>query len=299
MQRGFITKFVALLIVIFFMICNPGIVSAYHRSTIEDPCDNKIFSCNSYIDIKCDVSGLENTLYIGQSVAIPLTITYFTDIPDYFATLFPKRLMNYILFGQTTIPFQTIKLSVVSTPSWVDISFSNSRLIVPIPTNSSEYCAESVLYITPGKNAPNSPYVLTIQASCNAIGRINGVTEQETIVFTPAFSPQIDLSVDEQVIQVTPSDDVNINIEVTNLANKKAQITPTFLTFHPEWSPVILPPYIDLDPKENCTFTFSVIPPEDFSGYQTFKLAFTVETFPYHPDTASVLYPLDFIFYDL
>jgi hypothetical protein len=300
MRRKYLKKIVILFGISMFFLLQPSLSSTHplklnETTTIRPP----LFSFNSYIDIEYDTSVLEEAIYIEQSVAIPITIRYWTDIPDDFLRFFPESLRSYILFGQTTIPFQTIRLSLESSPSWADIYFSTSQLIVPVPIMSSEYQAESVLYITPGKDAPAVSYKIEIKATCQSLGKLNGYSYQESIVFTPAFTPQIDISVNEQVISVSPSNPKNINIEITNLGNKRALITPILLTFQSQWIPTINPPQVEMDSKESYTFNFQVTPPSDFSGYQTFQLTFDVKVYPFNQNAPSLSYPLDFIFYNL
>jgi len=297
MPREFFKKIIILSLIFSLIIFNPLSISKASTQSPKTVEEENRFSFNSYVELEYDSNILNKELNLEQSVAMPITITYWTDIPNHIFKFIPPSVQNIFLFNQPTKPFHTIELSIENDPFWVDISFSSSKLIIPIPLDSSKVKAETVLYITPSKQAPAESYLIELKTSCEPIGKLNGFTYYESLFFTPKFVPLIDISTENQILNVTPNEPQNINITVTNLGNKKARITPIILNKRPEWSSVINPHQIELEQLESTNFMFSIYPPYDFKGYNTFQLVFEVEVIPLEQDSPTQSYPINFIFY--
>ncbi len=299
MRRKNLKKSIVLLGMSMFLLLQPSLPLGHPLTPNENTTTpSPLFSFNSYIDIEFDATALNEPLIINQSITVPLIIRYWTDLSDDFLWFLPKGLRNLILFNQWDAPIQTIELSLQSVPSWADISLSTSHLPVHIPMRSEECEVKTTLFITPHTNAPSQSYRISLKISCDSIGLLNANEISENLVFTPSFNPSIDIMVDDQVIRIAPTHATNIAIDIISHCNNDARVTTQLQTILNQWSPTINPPFIDISPGDIESFTFSVIPPDDFTGFQTVLLTFTVKIFPFREDSPTIEYPLYLIFYN-
>lgn len=247
----------------------------------------KMFSFNSYIDIEYDASVLNKNLQIDQSINVPLTIEYRTDVPENFLKWMPWQIKNIILYGSMIGPNQQINLEIEKKPDWADISIAQKDVLVPIPNKGSPVTEKTSIILSPYEEAPARPYTITIRATCGQIGRINSFDTSEDLVFTPSFTPTVTIIPDEPTRTVGPRESVNFKISVKNEANKKARIIPRLNRTNDDWSPTINPPFFDVLPGEKEDFTFSVYTPYNFGWHneiQSFQIDFTTQIFPLQED---------------
>jgi hypothetical protein len=254
------------------------------------PEDNpKLFSFSSYIFLDFDETPLNNNLALDQSVSVPVTIRYQTNVPQNFLFFLPWQLKNIILYGSMIGPMQQIQLEIINKPEWADISIAQKDVLVEIPNDGEPASEEKTsLILSPYEEAPARPYTITIRATCRQIGRINSFSTSEDIVFTPTFEPTVTIIPDKPMRTVAPRETVNFNIKIKNEANKKARITPTLDIQYSskDWSALINPPYFDIDAGQQEEFVFSIYAPYDFGWHNEigeFKIDFTTEIFPLNP----------------
>ncbi len=274
-----------------------GMIAHTEEQQYDKIISNDFWSFQQYIDIDVDTSVLSQNLNINYSYAIPVNITYRTNLPEQFLSIIPPLFRNMFLFKQITKPFQTIQLTIIDEPDCVTVTLSDPLLNAPIVYHQEDYIFKTTLYINVHDEAPAQPYSIKLKSSVDSIGRLNSFTTEYSITFVPQFIPLIDLSIENQVVAVGSQEKIDIEIQVKNLANKKARITPTILSDHYDWCPTINYPAVDLNPDESETFILNVQPPQDFSGFMTFKLTFNVEIFPLHQNTPPFSYPLDIMMY--
>jgi len=281
------TLFIVLLLSIT-MAFNP-VVSA-DESMANENSSPRFISFNSYITIDYDTTPLDQNLDIDQSINVPLTISYATDVPEGFLKFIPFwQIRNIILYGSMIGPMQQITLEVLRKPDWADITLSQRDILVGIPFQGSPTSEKTSLVLAPYEEAPAQPYTITIKASSKQIGRINSFSTEVDIVFTPSFVPTVTIIPDKPTRTVGPQESVNFNIRVKNEANKKARITPQLVTSASDWSPTINPPFFDVLPGGEESFVFSVYTPYDFGWHneiQSFQVDFTTQIFPLREDAA-------------
>ena len=168
---------------------------------------SRAIAFNSYMDIEYDLSPLNDPLQIDVSIAIPITISYWTDIPGVFDVI-PYPFNFYILYGGPIGPMQKIHLEVLNTPDWANIYLSSQDILTDIPfASEGKKVVTTNLIISPRIEAPAQSYTITIKASCDGLKRLNGFTYQESIDFTPSFIPTIQIMVDKPIRQVPPNTD--------------------------------------------------------------------------------------------
>jgi len=111
-------------VILCFLIISTIINIPFTNSSLsaEENQNPKIFSFNSYIDIEYDSEPLNKNLEIDQSINVPLTIEYRTDVPEDFLRWLPWQIKNIILYGSMIGPNQQITLSIEKKPDWADKS---------------------------------------------------------------------------------------------------------------------------------------------------------------------------------
>jgi hypothetical protein len=293
MNREYHLKYIATFLLVLICCFHPCILVVDSNSTVEKTTDSEyLINYPSYVDLDYNSSVLEKELIIGQSYALPLTISYWTRIPDNFIKFLPETLRNLILFDQKYPPLQTITISVLDEPEWATISFSSSTLTLPIPIDDSVYQVDTILSIIVHKNAPAQSYTIDIQAQWESIGKLSGGTYQESISFTPAFIPRIDISVDDHYISAAPMEEITIPIDVMNMGNKMARVIPRFIGLYEGWNTVIDPPVREIPTKDISQFMVRLRTPDGFSGFKTVHIQFDVESYPIKEGRPTQSYPL-------
>jgi len=285
-RNGLITTGILILVLLSISAFGP-VVSADESTMAEERV--KLFSFQSYIDIMVDMTPLNQNLEIDQSINVPITITYSTDVPDNFMQFLPWQLRNIVLYGSMIGPMQQITLEIIDEPDWADISLAKNDILTNIPNQGNPIEKTTSLILSPYEEAPAKPYSIKIKASCNQIGRINQFSTENTVSFTPSFVPTVTIVPERPTRTVGPRESVNFEIKVKNEANKKARITPTINTSASEWSPTINPPFFDINPGAEEVFTFSVYSPYDFGWHneiQSFQIDITTRIFPLNEDAA-------------
>ena len=246
-------------------------------------------SFNSYIDIDYDISALNQPLEIDVSITVPITVKYWTDLPNVFSNFWQIR--NIFLFGRPIGPMQTINLELSNSPDWANIYLTSPVILTDIPFDSEEPQELSTnLVISPRVEAPAQSYRIDIKASCESMKRLNGFSYQEAIEFTPSFIPTIQISPEKPIRTVGPHVSIAFNIDVENLGNKITRVTPKLIGVENKWTPTINPPNYAIPPNTKSTFTFSIITPFDFgwhNEYGRFEIEFLSEVYPYQSIAAT------------
>jgi|WetSurMetagenome_2_1015567.scaffolds.fasta_scaffold00443_11 hypothetical protein len=242
-----------------------------------------LISFHSYMDLNYDPSILNKPLEIDVAMSIPITVSYWTDIPDIFSKI-PYPLNNLILFGNPIGPMQKIHLELLQTPEWANIYFSSPDIITDIPFKSDGvFTKNTTLIISPKMEAPAEPQRISIKVSCESIKRINGFSFQKDIPFTPSFIPTISIQTDNPIRTSGPHQSISFRIVVQNMGNKITQVTPKIIGADEKWTTTINPPNLRIYPNQEGEFVFSLITPYDFgwhSEYGRFEINFLSEVYP-------------------
>jgi len=271
-------------LLLFFNIFSPIAMSANPEQR------SKLITFNSFIDFEYDTSALNEPLEIDASVSIPITIKYWTNIPDMFKKI-PFPLNNMILFGSMIGPMQTIHLEVLDPPEWANIYISSPDILTEIPLASDGPVeVETNLILSPRVEAPAESYRIDIRATWDSIKRLDGNSYQEAIEFTPSFIPTIQITPETPIRTVGPHEAIIFNIHIKNLGNKITRVTPKLIGVDDKWTPTINPPDYEIGPNQESTFTFSIITPYGFgwhNEYGRFEIEFLSEVYPYRLGAAS------------
>jgi hypothetical protein len=221
-------------------------------------------------------------LEIDVAVMVPITVTYWTDIPKIFGSI-PFPFNNIILFGSPVAPMQKIHLELLQQPDWANIYFSSADLIIDIPLEGVKKEIKSDLIISPKVEAPAESQRISIKVSCDQLKRLGDYTFQKDISFTPSFIPTIAIETDNPIRTVGPHSSVSFKLTVKNLGNKITRVTP-HIVGGDKWTTTINPPNYEINPNSESTFSFSLITPYDFgwhNEYGRFEVNFFYEVYPY------------------
>jgi hypothetical protein len=250
----------------------------------------KLISFNSYMDLTYNSSILNKPLQIDVAVAIPVTVKYWTDIPDIFGKI-PWPFNFLILYGRSIAPMQKIHVELLNTPDWANIYFSSQELITEVPLKSEGIREITTdLIISPKVEAPAESQRLSIKITTEVLGRVSGYSFQKDIAFTPSFIPTIAIEPENPIRSIGPHQSVNFKIIVKNLGNKITRVTPSLIGVDEKWTPTINPPNYEINPGEQSTFSFSLITPYDFgwhNEYGRFQIEFKSEVYPFISGSAS------------
>ena len=244
----------------------------------------RLISFHSYLDLDYNPSILNEPLQIDVAIAVPITVYYWTDIPEIFAKI-PFPFNNLLLYGSTIGPMQTIHLELLETPTWANIYFSTSNLITQIPlAGEGKIPINTTLIISPKVEAPAESQRISIKVTSGEMKRLGNYSFQKDIPFTPSFIPTVSIITNNPVRTAGPHESVSFSITVKNLGNKITRVTPNIIGANEKWIPTINPPNFEVNPNQEAEFVFSVISPYDFgwhNEYGRFQINFFYEVYPY------------------
>jgi len=263
---------------------------------------------NQYVEFEFNTSLINESLRVDQSLNLPITLKYWTSIPDSLKTkgvwgfgilrfipFFMFR--NKIIYGMG-MPQQFIQLNITSKPSWLECYFTKNRFPIDFTTYNdsnndrgsflfpqqkrgnpgfAKECSDdnksilrTSLIISPLAEAPAQEYTIDIEVYLAPHGMITKGVYKESITFTPSFFPKIDFSVKKPVQLITPQQPVNYPIQVTNTANKKIKVFPVFNNFS-SFHGDMNPEFLILNANESSQFSFSKFTEKDFGWHDTTK----------------------------
>ncbi len=265
---------------------------------------------DQYVEFEYNNSLINESLRVDQSLNLPITLKYWTSVPDSlwtigvwgFGLLDPIRryafmAANKIVYGMS-MPQQFIQLNITSKPSWLECYFTKNRFPINFTTfNDSNNDRGSFLFpqkqtgnpgfakecsddnksilrtsliISPLAEAPAQEYTIDIEVYLAPHGMITKGVYKESITFTPSFFPKIDFSVKKPVQLITPQQPVNYQIQVTNTANKKIKVFPVFNNLS-SFQGDMNPEFLILNANESSQFFFSKFTEKDFGWYDKTK----------------------------
>jgi hypothetical protein len=244
----------------------------------------KLISFNSYIDLQYNLSALDKPLQIDVAVSIPITVKFWTDIPDVFSKI-PFPFNNIILYGKPIGPEMKIHLEILNAPEWANIYLSSPDVLtnIPIKKDGAVYL-QTDLIISPKVEAPAEPQRIDIRVSTETIKRLSNISIEKSIPFTPSFIPTIGIDAENPIRTVGPHESVAFRITIKNSGNKITRVTPKIVGTEDKWTATINPPEAEIQPNQESTFTFSIITPYDFgwhNEYGRFEIDFQSEVYPF------------------
>ncbi len=281
---------------ILILILSPVSAIATPQNTINKQIQSPTERFSSYIHLNCDATALNQELPIDQTVSVPLTISYMTDIPSHFLRFFPWQIRNYILFGSVIGPMQDISLEIINEPSWADITLSMDAVSVNIPFYGVKEILQTSILISLYSTAPACPYTFKVKASCESIGLLSGCESTISITFTTGWVPRIEISAENPIITAPAGSLVNAKINITNTGNSESLVIGTIHSgsFMDGWGLCLEPSYLLIRQDETKHITFHIGIPSDCTNcMNSIQLDFIAMS-PYHRDITAGPYSLYF-----
>jgi hypothetical protein len=291
MQKQF--TYIIIIAILFTIVIPATAPTGSEAETIQQKIllNNKF---SSYLHIQYDATPLNSELSIDQTISIPITIIYQTNIPSHFLRFFPWQIRNYILFGSVIVPMQEIHLEILNKPSWANIQIVTEDILIDIPFDGTQATAQTTLLIAPFSNAPAQPYTFQLKASCESVGLLSGCESTISITFTTGWIPGIKISVENPIITAPAGSLVNAKINITNTGNSDSLLIGTIHSgdFMDGWGLCLEPSYLLIRQEETKHVTLRIgIPPNCTNCMRSSQLDFSAMR-PYNGNITAGPYSL-------
>ena len=240
---------------------------------INSICWPGLIKFNSNIDLDCNISELNKPVPFGTSVTVPITVTYWTEIPQLFwSVIWPINAL--ILFFRFRFPMQKIFFESSDVPDGVKSYFSLNPVIIDIPFEGEiRKVNTSLIMSVIGKNALSTFHRIELNAFCKNIGRLEGTERKLCIEFFIEYSPCLYISAPP--VSITPRNQTTvIPINVTNCGNWLTRVHGEIFDFPEDFDIILVPSNQDIEIYEKEEFFLIVTPPSDFTGYELIHLKF-------------------------
>lgn len=269
------------IIVLFTIICILGIFTT--TVTAEETNGSGFFRFDSSVQASYDTSVLNETLEIGQTVNLPVNMTYSTEISNNFLRFLPKFAKNFLLYGSSNVPQQTINLQITQHPDWLNVTSENLSFTTTMPSENSPVELETILDITPLSIPAPQSYAIIVTMTSESVGRINGLTQEIEIQFNPIFFPQGSISTDqEKSIQLSYENDTKTSFQIKSKANTLTRVTPYVEEIPANITISFYPKYQDVYWDSSATFHMELIPDSGFKKNNvSINVSATLQSHPF------------------
>jgi len=261
---------VSIIFIILILIIPSNIITSK-----EDP-NKSLLQYHQIIEIEfADSSVLNTPIPLEETRLVPIKVKYYTTIPEFLLNRIPRIIRNIILFRRIIEPIQTVKLEILNSPDYADISISKDEILFSIPREHPYEITTNVL-IYLDKNAPALfPFTFAVKGSCNKIGVLQNFTTKLYLASTPDFDPCITLEYENNV-NTPPSVATNIQINITNCGNGESLIRSRIITLPNDFI-VTINPQIIVPVTTTKSLILSLYPGQYFSGSFLMRIELTVE----------------------
>lgn len=239
----------------------------------------RFFTFNTTTEIELiDASKLDNPIPPNTTIEMDVKIKFKFETP----TLFPAFLINtrigkWIMFRNTKYNMTVeIKLQHEETPNWYTLKLDTNKITIKnISTNYQE--ATTKLTLTVKENA-KALETGTIKLQANFTPESKwGLTPSEDKIektITVAYQDNIETSVKNQTIKITPTKTTYIPIKITNKGNGKTTIKTDIKNIPPNWTISLNETDITLDINEEKEIHLNVTSTKNFDN-ETITIQFT------------------------
>ena len=239
---------------------------------------NSIFGLQSYIAVSWNANDTSEPIIPNGGLRyIALNVTY---------------LIMSGIFGRFILFFcrdqwALVELEIVDQPTWCTAAIGIDKLVFSIsdvPSTQANYLTVAV-----NENAPAfEPFAVKIKAKVEPVrgpfGLLSLIKDFEVIdeiILAAAYLPLIDVTPESTLINATPGNTTELPIVIENLGNGKTTVHNNIIDYPQEWI-IIIPPHVVLEVNESKEVNLSITPPENFTGIEAIKIAFTPKYF-YNP----------------
>jgi len=178
-----------------------------------------------------------------------------------------------------------IELSVDDVPEWAWVGVSPNYIT---PMIGTKWKSEGFrIQISLNENAPAyeisyfklKAKSISVKGPFRMLTWINDAEHVEEIPFVPGYFPIINVNPENNYLETPPGEITNLTILIENLGNGLTSVNAEVIQIpSDDWWCYIQPETV-LNIGESKNVSFFIIPPGNFSGYETIRLSFTPSYF--------------------
>ena len=232
--------------------------------------DESILKLETVVDISFDDENLEEPLIPGGDTRdINVSIEYKVQGG--------KILGNFLikLFSSKTL---TLELNIIESPDWLTVDLDEDSFEFDV---SNETLIKTlVLSVSASSDAPayeegDLKFNATVEPKKGPLGiltLISGFYEEYKLSFEASYAPSIDIKPESTTYTISPYNETEIPISITNLGNDKTTVMTEIVNQSENWNVSISDITIDID--ETGTAYLKVYADHKFDQ-ETIKIKFT------------------------
>ena len=224
---------------------------------------------------------LEPITPLGGVYVFPFNVSY--KVSGMFADIIVKWFSR-----RAMIP---IELSIKDVPEWAEIQVSHDTIHCRIGTDWQTCFERPFIRLTLDERAPafELSYYKIVGASICMKGPfgfftwIHGSEGEEEFPFVPDYLPIISITPETNYIEIPPGQMGELNISIENLGNGLTLVKSEIIEIpSPDWWVYIQPETV-LDVGEEKEASLFIMPPENFTGFESIRISFT-PCYYYNPE---------------
>lgn len=216
-----------------------------------------VFGLNNYVDVTWENKSQEPLIPRQDQIDLNLNIRYgVTQGP-----------LGNLVIGLHRGRQVNIKLDIIEeeTTSWVSANLKSGTVVTSVPTRGEERLS-TTLTLSIDEDAPAfAAGIITIKASVDKIGLIDGFSQKFALRFRPAYLPLLSYNTPEGNSRIIgPMDSVQFPIDITNKGNDKTKVQLEIENIPKDWLAVVTDE-VTINKGETGTAYLTIKPPKEFN----------------------------------
>jgi len=239
----------------------------------------RLFTFNTSTEIELlNASRLDSPIFPNTTIELGIKIKFKFETPSLFpAFLINTKIGKWIMFRNTKYNMTAeIKLQYEETPNWCILKLDQDKITIEnISTEYQEATTKLTLTIKNNAKALETGKI-KIQANFTPESKwgltSSGAKIEKTI--TVAYQDNIQPTIENQTIKITPTKTIYIPIKITNKGNGKTTIKTEIKNIPTNWTVSFNETDITLDTNEEKEIHLNVTSTKDFDN-ETITINFT------------------------
>lgn len=268
---------IAILIVSLALIPSGGTKLVNSPEDFNDNCEGGIFGLQGHIAFNYNEDDFLNPIPpLSGYCEFAMNVSYRVS------GLFANMLIYLLGRWRTNI---VVELSVEDVPEWAYVGVYPKTVSPMISTKwKSEGCR---VQISVDENAPAyeisyfklKAKSISVKGPFRMLTWINDTEHVEEIPFVPGYFPIIHVNPENYYLETPPGEITNLTILIENIGNGLTSVNAEVIQIpSDDWWCYIQPETV-LDVGESKNVSFFIMPPGNFSGFETIRLGFTPSYF--------------------
>jgi len=239
----------------------------------------RLFTFNTSTEIELlNTSKLDSPLLPNTTIELPIKIRFKFETPSLFPTfLINTKIGKWIMFRNTKYNMTAeIKLQYEETPNWYTLKLDQNKIIIEnISTSYQEATTKLKLTIKNNAKALETGKI-KIQANFTPESKWGLTPSGDKIekTITVAYQDNIQPTIENQTIQITPTKTTYIPIKITNKGNGKTTIKTEIKNIPINWTITFNETDVTLDTNEEKEIHLNVTSTKNFDN-ETITINFT------------------------